>query len=204
MSMQIKTLHQGNIGKKCIHCGCKITENTYYADNEQFYNTLLNLPIWTNCEATMQYYCLGFIFDANRDINLMIEKNRPKWQEGLHNGIGGKVENGENPIDAMVRECKEETGLEIPDEKWKYAGRLIGHGWKCNIYLTVYHDIHEARSMESEKVKALSTRELILGRIDTVSHSPALIQLCKMIMNDDGGNMTFTLDYEEKDRANEG
>lgn len=151
-----------------------------------------------------RYYCLGFIFDQNRDINLMIEKNRPPAQAGLHNGIGGKLEEGEESIDAMVRECKEETGLDIPKKDWTFAGVLVGHDWSCSVYFTTYHDINEARTMESEIIKALSTRELILGRIPTVSHSPALIQLCKMIKDGSGGDMKFFLHYDEPDQADTG
>lgn len=148
-------------------------------------------------------YCLGFIFDKNRSINLMVQKDRPKWQEGLLNGIGGKVEEGEERIDAMVRECYEETGLDIPESDWIYGGVLKGHGWECNIYYTTHEDIFQARTMETEEIVQRSTRDLILGRFETVSHAPALVQLCNMQRNG-LNNMKFTLDYNEDDRADEG
>ncbi len=56
-------------------------------------------------------YVLGFLFDINDDTVLLVRKNRPSWQNGLLNGIGGKIEPGETPLEAMVREFKEETGL---------------------------------------------------------------------------------------------
>ena len=55
-------------------------------------------------------YVLGFITDGHRV--LLIKKNRPENQVGLYNGIGGKVNDNELPLDAMIRESKEETNLD--------------------------------------------------------------------------------------------
>lgn len=60
-------------------------------------------------------YVLGFLFDLKDDTVLLVRKNRPTWQEGLLNGIGGKIENGEEPLEAMIREFKEEVGYEQDD-----------------------------------------------------------------------------------------
>lgn len=62
-------------------------------------------------------YVLGFLFDLDDDSILLVRKNRPDWQAGLLNGIGGKIESGENPFDAMTREFVEETGI-VQDIKW--------------------------------------------------------------------------------------
>ena len=53
-------------------------------------------------------YSVGFVHN-DFDVAL-IRKNRPDWQAGLLNGIGGKIEKGESPLEAMIRECKEEAG----------------------------------------------------------------------------------------------
>lgn len=42
---------------------------------------------------------------------LLMHKNRPDWQRGTWNGIGGRIEEGETPHDAMLREAEEEAGL---------------------------------------------------------------------------------------------
>lgn len=42
---------------------------------------------------------------------LFVEKNRPAWQAGRFNLCGGKIEDGELPEVAAVRELKEEAGL---------------------------------------------------------------------------------------------
>jgi 8-oxo-dGTP pyrophosphatase MutT (NUDIX family) len=44
----------------------------------------------------------------------LIRKVRPSWQAGLLNGVGGHIESGETPHDAMVREFEEEAGVHVP------------------------------------------------------------------------------------------
>jgi 8-oxo-dGTP diphosphatase len=56
-------------------------------------------------------YVVGFYFSRNNNEVLLIRKNRPQWQAGKLNGIGGKIENCESAYDAMCREFMEETGL---------------------------------------------------------------------------------------------
>ena len=42
---------------------------------------------------------------------LLVEKDRPAWQSGKLNLVGGKIEEGETPEQAALRELKEEAGL---------------------------------------------------------------------------------------------
>lgn len=63
---------------------------------------------------------------------LLVEKNHPSWQRGLLNAIGGEIEEGESPDDAMVREFKEETGLEVTD--WKLLATETGPGYEVTFY----------------------------------------------------------------------
>ena len=49
-------------------------------------------------------YVAGFMFDSSYENVLLIRKTKPKWQEGLLNGVGGKIEPGEKELDAMKRE----------------------------------------------------------------------------------------------------
>jgi 8-oxo-dGTP pyrophosphatase MutT (NUDIX family) len=59
----------------------------------------------------MQEYSVGFLH--NDDEVVLIRKNRPEWQAGYLNGVGGHVELGEDPHDCIVREFFEETGVQI-------------------------------------------------------------------------------------------
>lgn len=46
---------------------------------------------------------------------LLILKNKPDFQKGKYNLVGGKIEPGEAPEDAAVRELMEESGIEGED-----------------------------------------------------------------------------------------
>lgn len=67
----------------------------------------------------MELYCCGFAFDYKREHVLLIIKNRPQWQAGKANGVGGKIEEGEAPEKAMAREFLEEAEVAIAPEHWK-------------------------------------------------------------------------------------
>lgn len=61
----------------------------------------------------MKNYVVGFITDGKRV--LLIKKNRPDFQKGLYNGVGGLVLENETPVETMIRKAKSETGLQIND-----------------------------------------------------------------------------------------
>jgi 8-oxo-dGTP diphosphatase len=56
----------------------------------------------------MKNYVAGFMRDNHGRI-VLVRKNKPDWQSGRLNGIGGGIEPGESPEWAMVREWSEET-----------------------------------------------------------------------------------------------
>jgi 8-oxo-dGTP diphosphatase len=58
-------------------------------------------------------FVCGFLFSSDKKQVALIEKQRPDWQKGYLNGIGGHIEKDEVPMDAMIREFREETGLKF-------------------------------------------------------------------------------------------
>lgn len=76
-------------------------------------------------------YVLGFLFDARGNVTL-IRKLKPDWQVGMLNGIGGKIERNETPLQAMRREFLEETGW--AQTNWEMFAVMFGKGWKVHCF----------------------------------------------------------------------
>ena len=67
---------------------------------------------------------------------LMLRRNYPPNQ-GLYTPVGGKVEDGESPRTAAIREVQEEAGLQLEDVG--YCGLLVDssptdYNWVCFVY----------------------------------------------------------------------
>ena len=110
-------------------------------------------------ETQASQYVLGFLFNENLTEVVLIRKQRPEWQRNFLNGVGGKIEEGETPLDAMIRECREETGLEVSN--WLRFGSM----WPSESHVTLFAaiaDICHAKTMTDERVEILSIGDLIL------------------------------------------
>lgn len=62
-------------------------------------------------------YVVGLMFNKLMSDVVLIRKQKPAWQVGMLNGVGGKVNEGEHEREAMIREFEEETGVHYED--WK-------------------------------------------------------------------------------------
>ena len=60
-------------------------------------------------------YVCGFLISEDRRHVVLIEKLWPEWMKGKLNGVGGSVEEDEEPHMAMRREFLEETGADVDD-----------------------------------------------------------------------------------------
>lgn len=69
-------------------------------------------------------YVLGFYFSRGCTAVVLINKLKPEFQAGKLNGVGGRIEQNETPIDAMVREFYEETGKKVDARAWTQFARL--------------------------------------------------------------------------------
>jgi 8-oxo-dGTP diphosphatase len=100
----------------------------------------------------MDKFVVGFAFNMTKTKILLVKKRRPKWQEGCLNGIGGKIEDGEQPFDAMRRETLEEAGLEL---EWVYRGIMTGinndgEPFECHIFYAYSNQILQFKQIEDE------------------------------------------------------
>ncbi|QOP41020.1 NUDIX domain-containing protein [Sulfurimonas marina] len=110
----------------------------------------------------MKSYVVGFAFSENKNNILLIEKLRPEWQKNSLNGIGGKIEAGEMPSDAMDRECMEETGLKL---EWEHRGVMSGMNgdgkpFECHIFYTYNDTIWNFEQKEDEPLNVYAVEEL--------------------------------------------
>jgi 8-oxo-dGTP diphosphatase len=83
---------------------------------------------------TQTRYVLGFAFNNELDHVALIKKSRPDWQAGKWNGIGGNILDKEYPDSAMVREFKEETGVETVFYNWKKFCQFTGEGFDIECF----------------------------------------------------------------------
>jgi 8-oxo-dGTP pyrophosphatase MutT (NUDIX family) len=100
--------------------------------------------------------------DGPLDYLLLIHKQKPEWQKGRLNLVGGKIEEGEDPIAAAVRELKEEAGFD-PIGEPLLCGAIIGEDWTVHCVLVDIDDMEGSaivqRPEETEKVEWFPTKE---------------------------------------------
>lgn len=104
----------------------------------------------------IQRYVIGFIFDRTAKKVALIRKERPDFQKGKLNGIGGHIELGESPVGAMVREAKEETGFESTKDDW-----LLFHYERNKRDVCLYFYAAETTDLMN-KVRTMTDEEVVI------------------------------------------
>jgi 8-oxo-dGTP diphosphatase len=84
----------------------------------------------------MNQYVLGFAVDNKSRQVLLVNKERPDWQKGRINGVGGKINDDETALEAMEREFHEKVGLHASQEKWRLFCQLTGFDYSVYCYVT--------------------------------------------------------------------
>lgn len=112
----------------------------------------------------MKKYCVGFMFSDDQNKVALIRKNKPEWQAGKLNGIGGSVEIDENSEQAQVREFIEEAGVATG---WQYFAtkevhRLNGkevEPYTVDCYVAI-GDLTLVKAMTAEKIEIHEVSDL--------------------------------------------
>lgn len=120
-------------------------------------------------------YVAGFAFSRNfRDVAL-VRKERPDWQAGRLNGIGGKIEAGETPAEAMVREFQEETGLATAPVDWEEVVELSFPGGVVHFFRAALPDLGRLRTTTDEQIVVVPSLPV---HEDALANLHWLIPLC--------------------------
>ncbi|MBN2471348.1 MAG: NUDIX domain-containing protein [Anaerolineae bacterium] len=121
-------------------------------------------------------FTLGFVFDSTLSHVMLIHKNRPAWQAGKVNGVGGKLEPGETPLEGIRREVREESALDIPLQDWLPVAEMQADDWRVHVFAARYGgDPARARSQTDEQVGWHPVAAL---PPDVISNLTWLIPLC--------------------------
>jgi 8-oxo-dGTP pyrophosphatase MutT (NUDIX family) len=110
-----------------------------------------------------QEYSVGFAFSPKNMAVVLIRKERPAWQKGKLNGVGGHVEANESPAQAMVREYQEETGVQTALTDWELFAVMHGIDWPKDPTgkLTTAVYCYETRLPEAYRLAKTQTDESI-------------------------------------------
>lgn len=134
----------------------------------------------------MKRYVAGFLFDNQGEKVALIEKQRPDWQRWQLNGIGGKIERNqrncmcyendcdqmnfdpcicpwEEPNEAMRREFREETGVDL--ETWKEYCLLYGRDWEVHFFMDYNDSVFNVETKTDERVAIYEVLNVLDARI---------------------------------------
>lgn len=107
-------------------------------------------------------YSIGLAFDESLKHIVLILKNKPAFLQGLWNAPGGKLEENETPLDCVVREYEEETGVIINSEQWIeiFDCKNDIMGYTLNVFFAKNDNIFKATTTTDEKIQIVKVDNL--------------------------------------------
>lgn len=113
----------------------------------------------------MKRYVLGFAFSPTLEKVVLIQKRKPEFQHGKFNGVGGKIEEGETPAEAMKREFEEETTVNCGEARWTQYVTMDAPDWICFCFFTILSQVEfdKAITATTEFIVKSSVGELPTG-----------------------------------------
>lgn len=137
-------------------------------------------------------YCLGFVFTTmDRSHVVLIRKNKPEWQHGLLNGLGGCIEwKDADAHEAMSREYREEAGVWTHDGHWdRFAELILANGDRVHCFAGL--DGRPPQTLTDEKVEIHEVWKILRGDESIVYNLKWLLPLAL-----DPNMPTITARYE--------
>lgn len=133
-------------------------------------------------------YVAGFLFSEDLTHVMLIKKEKPDWQKGLYNAVGGKIEKNETALQAINREVLEETGVTGID--WKLSTILSSEEkeeyyipfvdirgrtavaerpvWRVRFFEGFSDNIYNCESKTDEQVDLFLTDDLPFNKINNI------------------------------------
>ena len=119
-------------------------------------------------------YVAGFLFSHDLTNVALIKKNRPDWQAGKLNAIGGHIEETDvSPLYAMRREFEEETGVNIV--YWNNFAKIQQMDKFAVHFFASTGELKYLETMTDEEVKVIHVDNLKYH--DTIENIPWLMHL---------------------------
>lgn len=120
---------------------------------------------------------VGFLFWRGQV--LLVRKDRPFWQKGKLNGVGGKVEEGETAVTAMIREFSEETGLSSSTTSWVYRACIEYDGGRVQFFSFDLPDIASVAPKNPDPTEPLEWHSWLKLPKDVLPNLRWLIPFCQ-------------------------
>ncbi len=109
----------------------------------------------------MKSYTVGFVINKSHKLVLLINKNRPAWQKGALNGLGGRLQESETPNEGIARSVNREANIETNAEQWRKIGSIENDGDVIYFLTTVYDgETADATTMTDEQIEWFPLKNL--------------------------------------------
>lgn len=139
------------------------------------------------------------VFVRKGDKYLLLKRSSlKKWAPNVVHPIGGKVDLGENPLEAARRELFDESGVTVSDVKLE-AVVLERNPTKTDPYDWMI--FHFSGDYESGEVKECEEGELVWLTADQIKNGPLFPSVRKIIdriLNPEEGTVFTTCGYNEE------
>jgi 8-oxo-dGTP pyrophosphatase MutT (NUDIX family) len=125
-------------------------------------------------------FVIGFAFNEAKTEVVLISKNRPEWQAGLLNAVGGKIEDNDTPEYAMQREFHEETGVVIAQHRWTQQAIMNFDSSDVYVLSATLSDseMSSVDSVTDEQVDIYDVNCMLTNAVPAVKDLKLLMQTC--------------------------
>lgn len=163
-----------------IYYNCKVERGMI--EMNEYFDVLNELGEFTGkvasrdeCHKNGYWHRAVYAFIIDKNFNVLLQKrskNKKLWPNKWDITVGGHVNSGEFGRQALVRECKEELGIDVTDNEIKYIigttsiynkdGYVNNHYDECYLILKeVDIDALKLQKQEVDTVKYFSCDEII-------------------------------------------